>query len=125
MSLTLEWMIGADDNWCLFDKLDLNDSYFNNDNLRGVFIIWFGPNEKGDEGRVVCVGKGIIRNQLLAARLDPILCRYTSRHMMVTWAEVDALHKAGVEAYLMGVLNPILGEKHPNVVQTLVNLPAW
>ena len=33
--------------------------------------------------------------------------------------------KAGVEAYLMGVLNPIMGEKHPNVVQTLVNLPAW
>jgi len=123
MSLTLDWMIGIDDTWCLLDSLNLNESCF--DNLRGVFIVWYGPNEKGEEGHVVCVGKGIIRNQLLTLMKDPTLARYSSRRLMVTWAEVDALHKEGVEAYLVAILDPLFGERHPNVVQTLVNLPAW
>jgi hypothetical protein len=123
MSLTLEWMIGVDDKWCLLDSLDLTNPHF--DKITGVYIVWYGPNEKGDEGRVVCVGQGVIRSKLENLREDPVLARYSCRHPMVTWAEVDAHHRENVEAYLIGVLNPLHGEHRHNVVQTIVNIPAW
>jgi len=124
MSLTLEWMIGADDNWCQLDALDLSDPYFAKFN--GVYIVWYGPNDKGEEGRVICVGHGILRCKFENMRNDPIIARYSCRHPLVTWAEVaHHQHPEGIEAYLLGVLNPLHGERHPNIVQTIVNLPAW
>ncbi len=120
MSLTLEWMIGADDNWCLFEKVDPDDPCF--DNLHGVYIVWYGPSEKG-EGRVVCAGHGLIRNKIKAHRDDPILSRYSCRQPFLTWAEVDQQHRESVAAYLNAHLNPLHGSFHGHAVQTLVNLP--
>jgi hypothetical protein len=123
MSLALDWMIGVDGNWFLLDSLNLSDAYF--DKIGGVYIVWYGPNEKGDEGRVVCVGHGILRSKLDNLRNDPVMERYRRRRPLVTWAEVDAPHQEQVETYLLGVLNPLHGERHPSVVQTIVNLPEW
>src|ERR1700748_2624153 len=122
MSLTLEWMIGADDSWCSFDKVDLSESCFNG--IHGVYVIWYGPSEKG-EGRVICAGHGFIRNKIAAHREDPTLTRYTCRQPFVTWAEVDHHHQASVAAYLNAHLNPLHGGFHGHAVQTLVNLPPW
>jgi hypothetical protein len=121
--MTLDWMIGVDDEWCRFDAIDLDSPCFQN--LHGVYIIWFGPDDKGHEGRVVKVGYGHIHNKLAAEREDPVLTRYTCRGLLVTWAEVDLAHRASVEAYLNGVLNPLINDPHPSPVQTLVNLPPW
>jgi hypothetical protein len=123
MSLTLEWMIGVDDNWMQLDSLDVSDTYF--DRIYGVYIVWYGPNEKGAEGRVVCVGHGILRSKLANLQTDPVIARYSCRHLLVTWAAVDVHHCEHVEAYLIGMLNPLHAERHPNVMQTIVNLPAW
>ena len=123
MSLTLEWMIGVDDNWCSFDTVDLEDPCFQT--INGVYIIWFGPDDKGHEGRVVKIGHGYIHNKLGADREDPVITRYTSRGLLVTWAEVDHAHRANVDAYLNAVLNPLFADLHPSTVQTLVNLPPW
>jgi hypothetical protein len=122
MSMTVEWMVGADDQWCDLDSLDLTVPYF--DKISGVYVVWFEPNDKGDPGRVVCIGHGVLRCKLGNLREDPVVARHASRHMKVTWAEVDHHHLVGVETYLIGVLNPIHSERHPSVVQTIVNLPG-
>jgi hypothetical protein len=122
MSMTVEWMIGTDNEWCDFDSLNLSDPYF--DKINGLFVIWFGPSDKGEEARVVCVGHGLLRCKLGNLRDDPVSARHASRHMKVTWAEIDAHHAQGAETYLIGALNPIHGERHPNVVQTIVNIPG-
>jgi len=123
MSLTLEWMIGVDDNWMQLDSLDLSDTYF--DRISGVYIVWYGPDEKGNEGRVVCAGHGVLRSKLENLKADPVVARYSRRRLLVTWAEVDSHHSEHVEAYLIGMLNPLHCERHPNIMQTIVNLPAW
>jgi hypothetical protein len=123
MSLTLEWMIGADDMWFRFDSVDLSSDCFKNKN--GVFVVWYGPDDKGEEGRVVWVGHGHIRNSIAALRDEPTMTRYSNHEMLVTWAEVDSHHQQNVETYLTAVLHPLLGQSHPNVVQTIVNLPPW
>jgi hypothetical protein len=123
MSLTVDWMIGGDDEWCRFDSLDLSSACF--DNFHGVFVVWYGPDDKGHEGRVVQVGHGNIRNSIASLRNDPTLARYSGHDLLVTWARVDHQHQANVEAYLNGVLNPLLGLRNPNHVQTIVNVPPW
>ena len=124
MAMTLDWMIGVDDNWCLFDSLALDSECFAN-NLSGVYVVWYGPDEAGHEGRVVCVGHGVIKIKLAALREDATMNRYFGRHLLTTWAEVDPKHQAGVEAYLATRLKPILGDHHHHSVQTIVNLPPW
>ena len=122
MSLALQWMIGSDDQWCDLEAIDLTDSYFERAN--GLYVVWFEPNEKGDPGRVVCIGHGLLRCKLGNLRDDPVIARHSSRHMKVTWAEVDLHHVQAAEEYLIGLLNPIHGQRHPNAVQTIVNAPG-
>ena len=121
--MTLDWMIGTNDHWCSFKTIDFDSDCFGND-LRGVFIVWYAPAET-EEGRVVQVGHGVLKIKLAALREEPLLARYYKRDLLVTWAEVDRQHQASVEEYLIAVLSPIFNERHPNVVQTIVNLPAW
>ncbi len=121
MSLTLEWMIGADDNWCSFEDIDLSNPCF--EKLHGVYVVWYPPSEKCGEGRVVCAGQGFIRNKIAAHREDPTLTRYSCHRPLVTWAEVDQSHRESVAAYLNATLKPMHGEFHGHAVQTLVNLP--
>src|ERR1700683_5006172 len=118
MSMTLDWMINIDDNWCSFDSVDLESECFDN-SLSGVYIVWYGPDEAGHEGRVVCIGHGVIKVKIAALREDPILCRYSRRHLLVTWAEVDREHQASVEAYLVVKLDPIIGDRQSHSVQTI------
>ncbi len=91
---------------------------------KNLFIVWYAPAET-EEGRVVQVGHGVLKIKLAALREEPLLARYYKRDLLVTWAEVDRQHQASVEEYLIAVLSPIFNERHPNVVQTIVNLPAW
>lgn len=123
MSMDLEWMIGTNDQWCSLKSIDL-DSYCFGNNLSGVFIVWYGP-ENGEPGRVVCVDHGVIKIKLGKLLDEPQLARYYKHDLLVTWAEVDHAHEVGVTAYLVAKLHPILGEKRTNSIQTLVNLPAW
>jgi hypothetical protein len=123
MSLTLDWMIGIDDNWCSLDAVDLSNTCF--DRMNGVFIVWYGPGPEGGERRVVAVGHGYIRNKLGALREDPVITRYAKKNLLVSWAEVDREHQPGVENYLTAMLQPLHNEAHPHAVQTLVNLPPW
>ena len=122
--MTLAWMIGLDDNWCLFDSLAFDSECFAND-LSGVYVVWYGPDEAGHEGRVVCVGHGVIKIKLAALREDPTMNRYFGRHLLTTWAELEPKQQAGVEAYLATYLKPILGDRHQHSVQTICNLPPW
>ena len=122
--MTVDWMIGSDNNWCALDEIDFTSECFGTD-LSGVYIVWFGADTAGHEGRVVCVGHGIIKNKLAALREDPTLARYSCRRLLVTWAEVEKEYQNSIEAYLEANLVPILGNHHTNAVQKIVNLPPW
>jgi hypothetical protein len=124
MSMTLEWMIGIDDNWCSLDSLNLDSDCFGN-NLSGVYVIWYGCDEAGHEGRVVCVDHGVLKMKLATLRENITLSRYSSRHLLVTWAEVDREHQASVAAYLVEELKPIIVNHRHHSVQTIVNHPPW
>ncbi len=122
--MALDWMIGVDGNWCTLESINLESECFGN-NLAGVFVIWYGPDEAGHEGRVVCVDHGVIKMKLATLREDTTISRYSSRHLLVTWAEVDREHQASVAAYLAAELKPIQVDHRHHSVQTIVNLPPW
>lgn len=103
--------------WCELNNVDLNNNHF--DNMTGVYVIWYGVNNP----RTVRVGQGFIRDRLRDHRLDSKVQAYKQYGLLVTWASVPANSLNGVEAYLAQNLNPILGERFPNVLPIAVNLP--
>jgi hypothetical protein len=91
--------------------------HFNN--LNGVYIIWHsGPNAS-----TVYVGKGLIRQRLLADRVNSSIQQFNDLGLFVTWASVDSQNVDGVENYLIERLNPKISQKNTYANQILVNLP--
>ncbi len=103
--------------WCNLLNVNLEHAHF--DGLVGVYVIWHG----GDTPTTVRVGNGVIRGRLRAHRADPEVLRYRNLGLFVTWAAVPAAMKEGVERYLYDGLNPLVGQRSPNVLPVAVNLP--
>jgi len=87
--------------------------------MEGVYIIWHG----GSKPATVRVGQGIIKDRLAAHRTDPQVQAYAQLGLFVTWASIPETYRHGVEAFLAAKLNPIVGERFPNVVPIDINLP--
>ena len=91
-------------------------------NGEGVYVIW----HKGILGYKKCVyvGQGVIRDRLKDHRRNDSMKIYEiCGALRVTWALVSADHQDGVEKYLADQLNPLEGERHPDVPPIAVNLP--
>jgi hypothetical protein len=115
--MQVSWNKCKGDNWCGLNTVNLDHSHF--DGMEGVYIIWHG----GDSPATVRVGKGVIRDRLAAHRQDPEVQSYDHLNLLATWASVSANYRDGVEAYLANTLNPLVGERFPNVSPITVNLP--
>ena len=100
--------------WCDFDTLDLSKV-----NSEGVYVIWHG----GSNPRTVRVGSGIVVQRIQAHRKDPMVAAYRQYGLFVTWADVPASFQQGVENYLADLLQPLVGERFPNVQPIEVNSP--
>jgi len=87
--------------------------------MEGVYVIWHG----GQTPKTVRVGQGVIKDRLSAHRQDNQIKAYSQHGLFVTWASVPAAERGGVEAYLAAQLNPLVGERFPDVRQIAVNLP--
>ena len=114
--MQVEWIRYDDGTVCGLDDVDLSNPHF--DNLDGVYVIW------GYNGRCVRVGQGNIRDRLGKHRNDPKIQQYKHLGLKVTWAKVPSADRDSVETYVANQLNPLVGERFPNVWPNPVNLPT-
>jgi hypothetical protein len=115
--MQITWNKCEGDAWCPLNTVSLSHTHF--DGLDGVYVIWHG----GQNPRTVRVGQGVIRDRLTAHREDREIQAYAGQGLFVTWARVNAGSRDGVEAYLANQLNPLVGERFPDVTPVQVNLP--
>jgi hypothetical protein len=115
--MTLSWIKCVGDKWCPLNTVNLDHPHFSN--MEGVYIIWHG----GQNPATVRVGQGFIRDRLRAHRSDPEVQAYSALGLFVTWAEVAAGDRDGVEAYLASILQPLAGERFPQRTPIPVKLP--
>ena len=113
----LQWNKCQGDVWCNLLNVNLDHPAF--DNASGVYVIWHA----GENARTVRIGSGVIRDRLRAHREDPQILQYRQSGLFVTWAAVSEGLQWKVERYLAGRLNPLIGERFPNVQPEAVNLP--
>jgi hypothetical protein len=115
--MNVNWIKCKNNNWCSLNTVDLQSNHF--DNLEGVYVIWCG-----DGGSCIKVGQGNIQDRIAAHRKDPDIQEYSNRNLLASWAELSPQHHDGVEAYLADRLNPLAGERYPNVQRITINLPG-
>lgn len=114
--LKLNWIKSTEARW--LPLLTFNIEAMSN--WSGVYTIWhMEPNS-----RYVRIGQGNIRDRLSEHRKDPDVLAYESKGLYVTWALVPANQQNGVEAFLASKLNPLVGERFPDVPHIPVNLPG-
>jgi hypothetical protein len=113
--LQLKWHKCAGTDWCLLEQVDAAavDDF-------GVFVVW-RPGDSTRASAVLFVGSGSLRQEIAAARRDPVLG--ASEGLRITWAEVDPRDVAGVAVYLYQQLRPLWGEVPQPVAARPVNLP--
>jgi len=127
LTQNLHWAKCQNDAWCKLNSVDLQHGHLNG--VEGVYVIWHYPSQdllrpsSLGEPRVVYVGQGNIRERLSAHRSDDRIQSVGSCTLYVTWAEVDAVKRDGVEAYLGDKLRPSDGEKFPDATPIPVNSP--
>ena len=116
MELNLTWITcETPPVWCPLEIVKLGNVV-----SEGVYIIWHG----GQNPSTVRVGSGIIAQRLASHRSDARILTYRERGTLyVTWADVPAQYQEGVENYLADRLQPLVGERFPNVAPIVVNLP--
>ncbi len=115
--MNVNWNKCQGNAWCPLKTVNLDNSHFVD--IEGVYIIWHG----GQKPKTVRIGQGVIRDRLRAHRDDSEIQAYSQHGLFVTWANVDARNRDGVEAYLANTLAPLVGERFPDVTTVAVNLP--
>lgn len=113
----LKWIKCKNDVWCSLNSVNLDHSHF--DDMSGVYVIWHGS----DDSQTVRVGQGNIRDRLRAHREDAEIQNYANLRLYTTWASVSNSSRDGVEAYLADVLDPLVGDRFPDVDKIAVNKP--
>lgn len=115
--MLLKWVKCKKDLWCSLIIINLNHAHF--DYMEGVYVIWY----KDTNHLTIRVGQGIIRDRLMADRYDIKIIGYGKHDLWVTWAKVSKRDRDGVEAYLVNVLQPMVGAGFPDRTPIEVNLP--
>lgn len=109
----LDWFnCGSPPSWCRLDGLDLNDKYIKS--CIGVYIIF-------SKEKVIRLGSGELQSRLQEHRNNPEITRYSE--LRVTFAHVEMSKMKGVEKFLADHYNPIVGDRFPERIPIVVNLP--
>jgi len=121
-SLLLDWIKirPSEDEpprWCNLFTLDLDHRYFGD--LEGVYVVWYNGQQP-----VLRVGQGSIRVALTGMRENDELIQLDAEHTIyVSWVQIESEKRAGVERYLIEMLNPRVFMHLPPVEPIEVNLP--
>ena len=116
--LTVHWY-KCGEEWCKLGMLNLTHPIIQQG---GVYVVLNpSPNFLFS---VLYVGQGNFENRFAERKTDIRILQYaTLDELYVTWAVVPPNQRDGVERFLADKLNPKVGEKHPSVPPTSVNLP--
>lgn len=101
---------------CRLNIINLDNSHF--DNLIGVYKIW----SNGNANKTICIGGGIIRNELNAMKKNFEVQNY-GPDLYVTWAMVPSISIDGVLAFLTEKLKPMIIKALSPAEPIKVNLP--
>ena len=113
--LNFHWYKSTANEWLPFETFNLDSV-----TSQGVYIIWHA----GHPGRVVYVGQGYVQARLGVHRANSEICRYRANGILyVTWVDVPAHQRGGVERYLADLWRPLVGDAHPDVAPIAVNSP--
>lgn len=104
--------------WCDLYKLDIEHDYLKK--LDGVFVIWAGDIK---DHKVINVGSGNIRSKLMTAKSDKAIQAFTNVGVFVSWTEVGAFKRAGVELYLINSLKPLIVYSTPKGIPIKTPFP--
>jgi hypothetical protein len=118
MTAFVEWSKSERGSWCKLAEVELEHQSF--DATEGVYVIWHDPGNPA----VLKVGEGPIRNRLTQERSDQRLSSHGVDDLFVTWAPVNAIHRADVARYLADTLKPAFGDRYPEGNRIEVNLPC-
>ena len=116
--MKLFWAKRRGDDWYRLNSLILS-----NVSDKGVYVICY---DDDIDGEYVCVyvGQGSIRKRLEFHQTNPDVQFYADfGTLYVTWAKVPPQKRDGVESFLADELEPLEGERHPDVHPIKVNLP--
>lgn len=92
-------------------------------NFRDQYIIWKKGNTLLTPTHTVRVGQGNVSDRLQVHRTDNAIIQH-GPSLLATWAAVDhQSDRDGIERYLYEALQPLEGERFPDVVPIPVNLP--
>ncbi len=90
---------------------------------RGVYIIWYKP-PNPNLAVIVRLGQGDIAARIADHQRDEEITAYSSKGMLrVIYAPLPNNAMDGAESYLADKLNPLVGERFPDVYPTEINLP--
>ncbi|UPT74791.1 MAG: GspE/PulE family protein [Elusimicrobiota bacterium] len=117
-SLSVYWNRCQGETWGELYAVDLSDPHF--DNLEGVYMVWMG----GNAPAALAAGSGVIRDKLAEVRGEPVIQALRDKSILVTWAKVDSISRAGVERWLLENLRPKVTKPVPGSVAVEVNLPG-
>lgn len=115
--MNANWMKCKGGSWCSLKNLNLGHEHF--DGLEGVYIIW----REEPTRKAVRLGQGVISDRLSEHRDNTEIIAKGPKGLFVTWARVDVTNRDGVEAFLADTLDPLVGDRFPDVVPVPVNLP--
>ena len=114
-TLSLGWVKSRAETWLEFETFELSSVASS-----GVYMIWHA----GNPSRVVYVGQGDVKARLGVHRANSEICGYRQfGALYVTWAEVPANQRDGVERYLADQWKPLVGDAHPVAFPIAVNSP--
>lgn len=111
------WYKCKGDIWCDLFKLDMDHEVLRK--AEGVFIIWTGASER----KVLKVGSGSIRSMLMTAKSDIAIHAFANIGVFVTWTEITAIKRSGVELYLINNLKPLVVNFTPKAIPIKIKLP--
>jgi hypothetical protein len=120
--LRLIWGKCRTDALCELNNVDLSNSAFSQ---AGVYVIWY-ISKKGNI-KIVRVGQAEVLRERLADHQDNDEIQDCAKGdtVHVTWAQVGAGQRDGVEVYPGRELKPKLGERFPDAEPIAVNLPSF
>jgi hypothetical protein len=110
--LQVQWVKSQTGTWLPFETCGLPQA-----TVEGVYVIWRG----GNPSPVVRLGQGVIVDRIAKHRRDQAILAYRPFGLWVTWADVPAQFRDGVERYLADYYQPLIGDAYPNVPPIPVN----
>ncbi len=111
----VDWIRCKNIGPCHLESVDLESV-----DMVGVYVIWHG----GPQPRVVRVGQGDIARCLQQHRDEAEILAYKKYgELFVTWADVPASKRDGIESYLTETWSPLIARTFPMIFPIAVNSP--